>query len=284
MAKAKRRAPDKHTLRELYLKSGNQCAFPGCSDLILNSDGEFIGQICHIEAAEDGGERFNKDQTDAQRASSANLMLMCYPHHIKTNDVGTYTVPMLQQMKADHEAKFTDIAQTIKDAITDVAASTKVHSASTYCAFMDHLDIGPVSSEQLAELKRNFQWMIDSVHSLPIRTRQLLAVIVSRLQRNRGNRFIETDEVWDRELPLQEIAEACHLTGRDVSEQVAIMERYDIAHQFREEEYPPYIDKIQLHYAPIGWWYPWGELKDFCTKSSIPIKALLVDLRFDLLD
>lgn len=48
----KRLVPTKDVLRELYLKSGNQCAFPYCVRPMMNSDGEFVGQICHIEAAE----------------------------------------------------------------------------------------------------------------------------------------------------------------------------------------------------------------------------------------
>lgn len=112
---AKRKAPDKDTLRELYLKSGNQCAFPNCTRVILNSDGVFVGQICHIEAAEEGGERFNPVMSDDERAAFSNLMLMCYEHHVITNDVITYTVEALQLMKAKHEIKFTDPAQAILD-------------------------------------------------------------------------------------------------------------------------------------------------------------------------
>ncbi len=115
MTKAKRKAPDKDTLRELYLKSGNQCAFPDCTRVMLNKDGVFIGQICHIEAAEEGGERFNFAMSDEERAAFPNLMLMCYEHHVITNDVDVYSVPALQAMKAGHEAKFTDPAQAILD-------------------------------------------------------------------------------------------------------------------------------------------------------------------------
>jgi len=115
VAKAKRKAPDKDTLRELYLKSGNQCAFPDCTRVMLNKDGGFVGQICHIEAAEEGGERFNPARSDEERAAFPNLMLMCYEHHVITNDVDTYPVPALQAMKAEHEAKFTDPAQAILD-------------------------------------------------------------------------------------------------------------------------------------------------------------------------
>lgn len=115
MAKAKRKKPSPDTLRELFLKSGNQCAFPNCSDFMLNREGVFIGQICHIEAAEDGGERFNENMTDEERASFQNLMLMCYPHHQVTNDVEAYPVARLQAMKAEHEAKFTDVAMAMDE-------------------------------------------------------------------------------------------------------------------------------------------------------------------------
>ena len=55
----KRLAPTSEVARELYLKSGNQCAFPGCEKVMINSEGTFIGQICHIEAAMPDGPRFN---------------------------------------------------------------------------------------------------------------------------------------------------------------------------------------------------------------------------------
>jgi hypothetical protein len=41
-------------MREVSLKSGNLCAFPGCDALIITEDSLFIGQPCHIEAAEKG--------------------------------------------------------------------------------------------------------------------------------------------------------------------------------------------------------------------------------------
>ena len=85
--KPKRLTPKGETLRELFLKSGNMCAFPNCTSLMMNSDGVFIGQLCHIEAAEEGGERFNPSMTNEERRAAANLMLMCYEHHKITNDV-----------------------------------------------------------------------------------------------------------------------------------------------------------------------------------------------------
>lgn len=93
----------KDVLRDLYLLSGNQCAFPGWTRTILNDKGNPVGQVCHIEAAMPGGERFNPNQTNEERRAFSNLMLLCYDHHIETNDVEKYTVKRLKKMKQDHE-------------------------------------------------------------------------------------------------------------------------------------------------------------------------------------
>ena len=101
-----RLAPSTETIRALFARSGNQCAFHGCTARLVNDRNQFIGQICHIEAAELGGERFNATQSDEQRRSYGNLFLLCYPHHVETNDVELYRTELLQQMKAEHEALF----------------------------------------------------------------------------------------------------------------------------------------------------------------------------------
>jgi hypothetical protein len=131
---AKRKAPDKDTLRELFLKSGNLCAFPDCMNLLMNRAGEFIGQICHIEAAEDGGERFNSAMTDEGRAAFSNLMLMCYEHHVTTNNVEDYPVSRLQKMKADHEAGFSDPVRAIEAGYERQFAGTLVQIGSGHRA------------------------------------------------------------------------------------------------------------------------------------------------------
>lgn len=57
--KAKHLSIKSDVLRRLYLQSGNQCAYPGCTHTMVDENGNFVGQICHIEAAMEGGERFN---------------------------------------------------------------------------------------------------------------------------------------------------------------------------------------------------------------------------------
>lgn len=72
---------------------------------MVDADKTVVGQICHIEAAEAGGERYNASQTDEERASFDNLLLLCKGHHEETDDVVTYTVAILKKIKDEHEAR-----------------------------------------------------------------------------------------------------------------------------------------------------------------------------------
>ena len=101
----KRLSPTVQDRQKLFALSGNRCAFPGCNAVIINEHNELVGQMCHIEAALAGGERFNINQTNNERRSFHNLMLLCYPHHKTTDDVNVYTVEKLKEMKAAHEDK-----------------------------------------------------------------------------------------------------------------------------------------------------------------------------------
>ncbi|OEE70052.1 hypothetical protein A1OO_04565 [Enterovibrio norvegicus FF-33] len=101
-----RLAPQLEVVRALFARSGNQCAFPGCTQPLVNTKNKFIGQICHIEAAMPNGERYNENQNDEDRRAYDNLLIMCYPHHIETNDIEEYTVERLTQIKFEHESVF----------------------------------------------------------------------------------------------------------------------------------------------------------------------------------
>ena len=65
----------RNIIRQLFALSGNRCAFPGCTHMLINGDRLFIGQICHIEAAKENGQRFNPGQTDEE---GAPRIFSCY--------------------------------------------------------------------------------------------------------------------------------------------------------------------------------------------------------------
>jgi hypothetical protein len=93
------------TLKKLFALSGNQCSFPGCKEVLVNAKNAKNSNICHIEAANQGGERYNPQMTDEERADYPNLFLLCVQHHDETNDVKKYTVDVLRDMKQKHESE-----------------------------------------------------------------------------------------------------------------------------------------------------------------------------------
>jgi len=125
MATGPRNYSDK-TLKRLFGLSGNQCSFPGCTTKLVNEQNAVDSNICHIEAAKEGGERYNSEMTDLQRADYPNLILLCRQHHDETNDVDLYTVDILKDMKRNHESdllneKIKSNPSMLKNAINAIA-------------------------------------------------------------------------------------------------------------------------------------------------------------------
>ena len=102
-----RRDPSTTTITKLILASAAKCAFPGCNQQLIEND-QLIGQICHIEAASSGGQRYNPNQSDEERRSYNNLILLCANHHKITDDESEYTVEKLKSMKKMHEDQVED--------------------------------------------------------------------------------------------------------------------------------------------------------------------------------
>lgn len=94
------------TIKRLFALSGNCCAFPGCEERLVNQKNALDSNICHIEGANEGSQRYNSNMDDKDRASYDNLILLCRQHHDVTNDTDIYTVDDLVKMKRDHESQY----------------------------------------------------------------------------------------------------------------------------------------------------------------------------------
>jgi hypothetical protein len=103
-----RKAPRVDTLKVLYARSGNECAFSNCMHPVFNDNGLYIAQLCHIEAVEKGGPRYNELQTAEERNNISNLLFMCHRHHKETDDIKEYPVERLKKIKEVHENRFTE--------------------------------------------------------------------------------------------------------------------------------------------------------------------------------
>lgn len=115
--------PTPTVVKRLFALSNNVCAYPNCEEKIVDEYGTVIGEICHIEAAEKGGERYNEFSDDEYRRSYDNLILMCSNHHKKTNNFKEYTVEKLKKIKAQHELQNSKSNYQVSEDVVNQAIS-----------------------------------------------------------------------------------------------------------------------------------------------------------------
>lgn len=91
------------TVKRLFAVSRNRCAFPKCEQrLVDEASRKVTGEICHIKARKAGGPRYDALQTEEQRNSFENLVLMCPTHHVVIDaDEESYSVERLSRLKTD---------------------------------------------------------------------------------------------------------------------------------------------------------------------------------------
>lgn len=102
-------APSVTTIKKLFGLSGNRCAFPDCTEKMIDQSGTLIGEVCHICGDKPGSKRYDPAQTEAERQGFSNLILLCPKHHIMIDDdEAKFPVSVIKQMKKRHEDKATE--------------------------------------------------------------------------------------------------------------------------------------------------------------------------------
>lgn len=122
-----------------------------------------MAQICHIEAANPGGQRYNPNSTDKERRSASNLLLLCYRHHKETDDVAAFDANALRAMKHQHESKHGLKPFKVNEAFLHrleaemqaywiglQSANEKLHVAPEFSV---KLHVGTAAAEQFAEVR-----------------------------------------------------------------------------------------------------------------------------------
>ena len=96
-------------IKRLHTLSRNECAAPDCSKPLIARDKEtVISKICHIEAANESGPRYNPGMNDDERRHFNNLILLCDECHSIIDNMDNevkYPVQLLQEWKHEHESK-----------------------------------------------------------------------------------------------------------------------------------------------------------------------------------
>ncbi len=269
--KVKRLAPSVATLRQLYMLSGNRCAFPGCTRAMINENGDFVGQVCHIEAANPGVERFNPQMTNDERRHISNLMLMCHEHHVVTDDVIAYPVEKLKKIKQDHEKKFQDIAGLMKAAIVDygVTKSTKLAQNGRK---LNRILSWNLNENDLSDTMKDINELSNVLSDVPLATRSLLGIMVMRSYKGQNTECA---------VPVDEVGSATNLRRFELASHIDSLERRKIV---TSPEYNESRGCYECSLLGNANWNYWTEIRDFCKKAGVDISVICTDLDFSVFD
>lgn len=119
------KAPSLATLKTLFARSRNRCAFPNCTTPLIEETDTVTAEICHIRAQNSRGPRYDKNQTPEERQSAANLILMCGRHHkIIDTETRKYSAGVLLKIKREHEERgITEISPAVARAAQQFLAN-----------------------------------------------------------------------------------------------------------------------------------------------------------------
>jgi hypothetical protein len=275
MGKVKRLAPNREAIRHLFAHSGNVCAFPGCHHPLIDSRGNFVAEVCHIEAAEPSGARFNSNLTNEQRRHRDNLLLMCHRHHVTTDTDASWSVKKMRELKAAHERLFEESVQRIaRSRVVDLTKDIPLKLPKNLERWGKVL--GPLigwltEDELLTQLRELLVPFLRKFGRLAPDTRAVLLIVVDRGTRREGS---HSDDLG---LPLRELTQVTSISAVSLHGHIDTLTRYGFAHRERE-------DRHYLVTSTIDGWRFWSELKQFCLAGGDDLAVFLNDLRFDLLD
>lgn len=171
--KRKRLKPTPTTVRELYVYSGNTCAYTGCNERLLLDDGNWNCEAAHIYGVEEGAARGEHDLTNEQLREPWNLVLMCRKHHKIVDGVDAenrYPVETVRKMKDDHERGYREAMASL-ERILDTSAGNDPKYPANLCA------AGYGDEDAAVDIEMMRPW-VEAIAKQPLGVRDLIALIV----------------------------------------------------------------------------------------------------------
>lgn len=273
----KRLKPKGEVLRELYLKSGNVCAFPGCPHVMINIDGVMIGEICHIEAALPEGKRFNKNMSNEDRRAFANLILMCGAHHtLIDSSAKTYPVAKVRKYKTTHEAKFAEITNTLgkrfSEQLLDNTDTIETTLPKTLKRFLE-TEPDCFAEGDVPDVIEDLEAYSNQLNKVPDTERHFMLSCILRSKKLGFG--------WDGrvEPDAEDIISALGVSGYKLGKHAKALERYDVGFMDDPE---PGVNLLRV-FDPSEL-MRWCDIASFCDAHDIDLRRIVVDVNFALLD
>lgn len=251
---------------------------------MMDANGVFVGEVCHIEGAEPGGERFNPAMTNEERRAFSNLMLMCHDHHVITNDVTEYTVARLQQIKADHEKRFSRPDRAMLEQFKDWTTTDQLMDAKNLKR-MDHVLGWGLNEDSLRESVKELNEHLARLRRVPANVRQFIGSVAARMHRMRDTRAVKIGDLHGSSILANDVRDALRISESAIVELMQQAHSYQLGYLDVDED--PLMGgtqtMIQLFDFRSGWPF-YVDLAEFCEVTQTSIDVFTVDLEFGRLD
>ncbi|MFD0401956.1 hypothetical protein ACFVHI_28185 [Kitasatospora sp. NPDC127121] len=271
--KKNRREPLPDVARQLFVFSGNECAWgdPNCTTRLVTAEDGWVGEIAHIIGAELTSARHEawggKDVDDLRHFS--NLILLCKVHARNIDDKNSrdeFTVEYLRAVKERHEAPYRYGMEQLEAEFKDAVASNRVTPATTMRRYFDWEGEGLEPEEEAQTLDLVSQ-LAGRMGTLTRQARQVLALVVKENEPN--CQLIERRLMTD---PTTLISICEELAGVEAAELYV-------------DEYGDSLPRVLLLSGAVSNVAEmWGQLREFTEDEGIDLNDILVNLDFSLLD
>ncbi|MGF2144421.1 hypothetical protein ACQUEF_03595 [Vagococcus fluvialis] len=257
----KRLEPLDKTKRILWLESGGYCC--KCMAPLITPQRDYIGKIAHIEAASQGGPRFNVEQSNDDRRQEHNLMLVCPTCHEEIDiATSTFTVEILKNIKKVHAERIRDLE---KEFVVLIDNEEIIYPQNLILLYdfveLDEDSIEKGRAEDIKELSEGLKVL----SKIPRHVRKYFC-------------FLAENSNKDMEISSAYAQESSTLSYEDEKNYFRILEEKKIAYYDHDEE----NISLRLPGKNNELWLL--DLSCFCLKNNIKLEKLLVDLNFSYLD
>lgn len=266
-----RLSPTTSTIKKLFAYTGNQCAMPNCTELLVDSSGTMLGKIAHICAAEPGGPRYETAMTDEDRRAEANLFIICGKHHDIIDDrknESSWPAELLRKHKRDHENRFKKAERQLIDQFVD---STQI-AQPTYPKHLKALATALEWDSMYKDPKqvKGVHAFIDKLREVPLSEREFALSLAERMKR-RGVDVLPTDDVQG----------AFNIGAEALKRRMGILEHHGLGSIDEGTGYRTW--NVSLWSRKDGD-NPWIEILLFCEATNADPREFIHDLNFGLYD
>ncbi|TPG56550.1 hypothetical protein EAH76_03180 [Sphingomonas glacialis] len=251
--------------------------------MLMSAEGTLVAEVAHIAAESEGGPRWDAKLSQEERRGFENLLLLCPTcHTLVDKDPVKYKKSTLRQWKRDREARFEAIGDLLQKSylneITDDAntiGATLPKDLAAYTSFLTARGETPFIDE---DTPREIADYVEKLRHLVAEDRQLMVAVIEKALALGGRRESEHGiTVHIDDLKTIRINHS-RLSSHRIGKLAKTLDRHNLGSIDADDQ------EYELFISGLGNNLSWSELMAFAESKGTTLHALLVDLKFGLLD